>query len=260
LANVRSSPANVQYGRDNQDDGGFGELRLPQLEQCGNGVLSTDCKLWSFSGTSGSSSARAPRVVVIGSSPPTLNFCRDSASYPSDLGRPAIGIGNLSGKIFSLSYLGTKTLPIVTFATHPWTVSITNTFAGTATKASTIGVTPTITDTPGRGYVLFFTWSWPADVLLIPYQINEVQLAASSSPLAIPANSSATLGAFDCIGRPISATSFFGSGFGFSADLTSSTVTSPGPELNVPIFTGAAPSGNAVLWDDRGATAVTPVT
>ncbi len=120
-------------------------------------------------------------------------------------------------------------------------------------------MTPSLTDTAARGYLLFFTWSWPADVLLIPFGVNEIQLAASSSPLAIPPGTSAALGAFDCLGRPIAATSSFGSGFGFSADLKTTSVTSTGPELNVPVYTNATPAGSAVLYDDRGAVVQTPV-
>ena len=266
LSKVSSSPPNVQYGPNNQDDGGWSELQLPALQQCGNGALATDCKVWTFSGQTGSAtsrtprSARFPRTPIVGSRTPTLNFCRDAASYPGDLGRPAIPVTNLSGTIFSVSYSGTKALPIVTFATRAWTVQVTNSFSAAANSAPAIGVTPAVTDTPARGWLLFFTWSWPADVLLMPFGINEIQLASSSSPLAIPPGTSAPLGAFDCLGRPITATSSFGSGFGFSADLTSASVTSAGPELNVPVYTGATPAGNAVLYDDRGATVQTPVT
>jgi hypothetical protein len=117
-----------------------------------------------------------------------------------------------------------------------------------------------VTDAPARGWLLFFTWSWPADVLAIPFQINEIQLTASSSPMAIPPGSSAPLGAFDCLGRPITATAAFGSGFGFSPDLKTTSATSAGPELNVPLYTGPAPSGSVILFDDRGAVAATPVT
>ncbi|HEY6236655.1 MAG TPA: hypothetical protein VIW69_16270 [Candidatus Elarobacter sp.] len=260
LSKVSTSPSNVQYGPNDQDDGGWSELQLPVLQQCGNGALATDCKVWTFSGQIGSAAARSPRTPIVGSRPPTLNFCRDAAAYPSDLGRPAVPVTNLSGTIFSLSYSGTKALPIVTFATRAWTVQVTNSFSATASSASAIGVTPTVTDTPARGWLLFFTWSWPADVLLMPFDINEIQLAAASSPLAIPPGTSAPLGAFDCLARPITATSALGSGFGFSADLKSSSATSAGPELNVPVYTSATPSGNAVLYDDRGATAQTPVT
>ena len=145
-------------------------------------------------------------------------------------------------------------------ASVTYTVDVTNSFAAGAKSAPALGVTPTVTDTPARGWLLFFTWSWPADVLVMPFAINEIQLAASASPLAIPPGSSAPLGAFDCLARPITATSSFGSGFGFSADLTAASVTSIGPELNVPVYTNATPSGPAVLFDDRGATVQTPVT
>jgi hypothetical protein len=260
LSRVSSSPPSVPFGPDNPDDGGWSELQLPQLQQCGNGAFATDCSVWIFAGATGSSSSRSPRTPIVGSRPPTFNFCRDAAAYPADLGRPATPVTNLSGSNFSLSYSGTKALPIVTFATRPWSVQVTNSFAPSAKTANAIGVTPSLTDTAARGYLLFFTWSWPADVLLIPFGINEIQLAASSSPLAIPPGTSAALGAFDCLGRPITATSSFGSGFGFSADLKTSSVTSAGPELNVPVYTNATPAGSAVLYDDRGAVVQTPVT
>jgi hypothetical protein len=259
LSKVSSSPPSVPYGPNNQDDGGWSELQLPVLQQCGNGAFATDCSVWIFAGTSGSSSTRAPRTPIVGSRPPTFNFCRDAAAYPAELGRPATPVTNLSGSNFALTYSGTKDLPIVTFATRPWSVQITNTFASGAKTANAIGITPAVTDTPARGYLMFFTWSWPADVLLIPFGINEIQLAATSSPVAIPPGTSGPLGAFDCVGRPITATAAFGSGFGFSPDLTSTSVTSAGPELNVPLYTNAAPAGPAVLYDDRGATVATPV-
>jgi len=266
LANVPASPPNVQYGRDNQDDGGWSQLTLPPLEACGNGALSNDCKAWFFTGPATSASARVPqshrfvRTPLVGSRPPTFNFCRDAATYPNDIGQPAIPMTNLSASTFSLSYSGTKSLPIVTFATRWWAVQVSNSFTSGASTAPAIGVAPSLTDTPARGWLLFFTWSWPADVMLLPFDINEIQLASSASPLAIPPGSAAPLGAFDCLGRPVTATSSFGSGFGFSADMTLSNVTSAGPELNVPVYTGPTPSGPAVLYDDRGATVQTPVT
>ncbi len=260
LAKVNAAPPNTPYGPNNQDDGGWSELQLPALQDCGNGALATDCKVWIFAAASGSAIARAPRTPIVGSRPPTFNFCRDAALYPGDLGRSAIPITSLARNSFSLSYSGTKSLPIVMFATRWWAMQVTNSFAPGANVAPAIGLTPSVTDTPSRGWLLFFTWSWPADVLLMPFEVNEIQLAASSSPLAIPPGTSAQLGAFDCLARPITATSALGSGFGFSADLTTSSVTSAGAELNVPLYTGPAPNGSAVLFDDRGATVQTPVT
>jgi hypothetical protein len=260
LGNVNPAQTSTsRHAPSDPDDGGWSELQLPPLQQCGNGALATDCKVWIFAPAAGSAAARAPRTPIVGSRPPTLNFCRDVAAYPGDLGRAAIPITGLAGTSFSLAYNGTKALPIVAFATRWWTVSLTNTFASSATIAPAVGVTPTVADTSARGWLLFFTWSWPADVLAIPFQINEIQLAASSSPMAIPPVSSGLLGAFDCVGRPISATAAFGSGFGFSPDLTTTSVTSAGPELNLPLYTGPAPSGSAVLFDDRGAVSATPV-
>ncbi|MBV8299358.1 MAG: hypothetical protein JO083_07430 [Candidatus Eremiobacteraeota bacterium] len=261
LANVNPSQTSVSRAApSDQDDGGWSQLQLPALQPCGNGALATDCKVWIFAPAAGSSSARTPRTPIVGSRPPTFNFCRDAASYPGDLGRPAIPVTGLGGQSFSLAYSGTKTLPVVAFATRWWTVSLTNTFAGNATIAPAIGVTPTQTSSAARGWLLFFTWSWPADVLAIPFQINEIQLAASSSPMAIPPGNSAPLGAFDCLGRPITATAAQGSGFGFSPDLSTTSVTSSGAELNVPLYTGPTPSGSAVLYDDQGAVVATPVT
>jgi hypothetical protein len=265
LGNVNPSSTHPQYGPSSPDDGGWSELQLPALVPCGNGALATDCKVWIFAPAAGSAvsraprSARLPRTPIVGSRPPVLNFCRDAATYPGDLGAPALPISNLSGTGFSLAYSGSKAMPIVSFATRWWALSLTNTFAPNATQANAIRVAPTQTDTASRGWLLFFTWSWPADVLAIPFQINEIQLAASSSPMAIPPGSSAPLGAFDCLGRPVTATSSFGSGFGFSPDLTTSSVTSAGPELDVPLYTNSAPSGSAVLYDDHGSTVLTPV-
>ncbi len=261
LANVNPSQTSVSRpAPSDPDDGGWSALQLPPLQDCGNGALATDCKVWIFAPAAGSAAARTPRTPIVGSRPPTFNFCRDAAAYPSDLGRAALPITGLAQQSFSLAYSGTKTLPVVAFATRWWTVNLTNTFAGNATIAPAIGVTPTITDTAARGWLLFFTWSWPADVLAVPFQINEVQFAASSSPMAIPPGSSATLGAFDCVGRPVTATAASGSGFGFSSDLSTISVTSPGAELNVPLYTSPTPSGSATLYDDRGAVVETPVT
>ena len=260
LANVNPSQTSVsRQAPTDQDDGGWSQLQLPPLQPCGNGALATDCRVWIFA-AAGSSAARRPRTPIVGSHPPTFNFCRDAAAYPGDLGRSAIPITGLSGQSFSLAYSGTKALPVVAFATRWWTVGLANTFAGNATIAPSISVTPALSDTAARGWLLFFTWSWPADVLAIPFQINEVQLSATSSPLAIPPGSSGTLGAFDCVGRPLTATAPSGSGFGFSPDLSTTGVTSPGAELNVPLYTGPAPSGSAILYDDRGAVTATPVT
>lgn len=266
VSNVNVSPPPTPYGPTNQDDGGWSQLNLPTLQQCGNGTLATDCAVWSFVEQTTSSNARSPRaarrprVAVAGSQPPTLNFCRDSASYPvADLGSSAIPVEGMGTDTFSVTYSGTKQAPIVTFATRPWAVNVAGTFSGSATSAPAIAITPAVTGTPSRGWLLFFTWTWPADVLLIPYQVNEIQLNAASSPLAVAPKSSGRLGAFDCLAHPITATASLGTGFGFSADLKTSSVTSTGAELSVPIYTGAAPSGEAVLYDALGATVQTPV-
>jgi hypothetical protein len=265
VGNVNQSPPPAPYGPTDPDDGGWSQLDLPPLTQCGDGALATDCTVWSFAVHSSTAAARSsvgmrhPRTAVVGSEPPTLNFCRNAGAYPAGLGPSAIPVNGLSGDTFSLTYSGTKQLPIVTFATRPWAASVTNSFTGTSTSAPAIDVTASLSDTPARGWLLFFTWTWPADVLLVPYQVNEIQLNAASSPLAIKPNSSARLGAFDCLGQPITATAALGSDFGFSSDLKTSSVSSTGSELDVQVYTSSAPSGSALLYDDLGATTETPV-
>ncbi len=265
VSGVNQAPPPAPYGPTDQDDGGWSQLNLPALLPCGNGTLATDCTVWSFVAATGSSAARSaqthrrPRTALVGSQPPTLNFCRDATSYPADLGSSAIPIQNLGSQTFSLTYTGTKQLPIVTFATRPWAAGVTGSFGESSTTAPSVVVGAMLNSTPSRGWLLFFTWTWPADVLLIPYQVNEIQLAAASSPLTIPPKSSARLGAFDCLGQTITATASSGAGFGFSADLKTSSVTSSGPELNVQTYANGAPAGSAVLYDRLGATIQTPV-
>jgi hypothetical protein len=249
--------------RDDDDDGGWGQLQLPVLQPCGNGTYATDCGVWVFgtNGTGGSggtrSAVRSAQSVGTGT-PPSLNFCRDAALFPADLGAPATPVTDLSTSSFSLSYSGTKAPPIVSFATRWWNVRLERTFSGTSTFAPAVAVTPTLTGGASRGWLVFFTWSWPADVLLVPFAINEIQVAAASSPLALPAGGSAQLGAFDCLGRKITARRR-GSGFGFNAALTASSLTSAGSELNAPVFGGQHPAGSVSLTDDRGAQTGVPV-
>jgi hypothetical protein len=261
LANVGRSGATARspQGSSGGDDGDKGELQLPVLQPCGGGTFATDCSVWIFaSGHSTRAAARSAQSLAA-TSPPALNFCRDGGAFPADLGPPATPSQLLFATYsFGLSYAGTKSAPIVTFVTRSGNVSLQGTFSGNSTSAPSIMLTPVLTTGASRGWLVFFTWSWPADILLVPYEINEIQLAASSSPLVIPAGGSATLGAFDCLGRQIVARKA-GSGFGFNRNLGGEAVTSPANELNVPVFGGARPSGFISLSDDRGAQVTVPV-
>jgi len=203
LANVGSAARSPQRA-GGDDEGGRGELQLPELQPCGLGTFATDCSAWVFaSGHATRATVRSAQSVA-SASPPALNFCRDSAGFPADLGAPALPIQSLFATFsFGLTYAGTKPAPIVTYVTRSANISVQGTFAGTAVSAPSIALTPVLTTSASRGWLVFFTWSWPADILLVPYEINEIQLAASSSPLAVPAGGSAPLGAFDCLGRPI---------------------------------------------------------
>jgi hypothetical protein len=263
LANVgRSSAASRApegFSGGGDDDGDRGELQLPLLQPCGAGAFATDCSVWVFApGHSTRAGSRSAQSLAP-ASPPALNFCRDGGAFPADLGPPATTSQLLFATFtFGLTYTGTKATPIVTFVTRSSNVTLAGSFTGNATTAS-LQLTPVLTAGASRGWLVFFTWSWPADVLLVPYEINEFQLAASSDPLVIPAGGSATLGAFDCLGRPISAR-IAGSGFGFNHNLSGRTFTSPANELNVPVFGGERPSGFISLSDDRGAQVTVPVT
>jgi len=257
LANVgkdRAASRSPQSWEGDDDDGGWDELQLPAVQPCGNGTYATDCSVWVWRTGSpgGTRSAVRSAQSVNTSAPPVLNFCRDAALYPADLGPPAIAPSGLAASSFSLRYAGTKPAPIVSFATGWWNVKLQGTFSGTSTYAPSMTVTPALTTGAARGWLVFFTWSWPADIALVPYAINEIQLAASSSPLAIPPAGSAQLGAFDCLGRTIVARKR-GSDFGFSPDLGVSSLTSAGSELNAPVYGGANPGGSVLLSDDRGA-------
>ncbi len=97
LANVNPSQTSVSRpAPSDPDDGGWSALQLPPLQDCGNGALATDCKVWIFAPAAGSAAARTPRTPIVGSRPPTFNFCRDAAAYPSDLGRAALPITGLA--------------------------------------------------------------------------------------------------------------------------------------------------------------------
>jgi hypothetical protein len=257
LANVRTSAVRAPQGHDRDgdddaDDGDWGTLVLPKLVPCAGGAYATDCGVWLWT------DGRPTRGGTPGGQPPVLNFCANSTQYPGDLGPPATPLFGLSLYGFPLTYAGTKPAPIVGFATRWWNVNFQSGFSGTATSAN-VQLSPALTTAASRGWLVFFTWSWPADILVVPYAINEIQPMTSSSPLAIPPNGSAQLGAFDCLGRPIAAKRS-GSGFGFSSNLNTASVTSSGPELNVTAFGGGNPNGFVYLSDDKGArTTVTVV-
>ena len=242
-------------GDEEDDDGGWHDLHMPVLQSCGNGIVATDCSVWTFSNGRVGRSLRSATAPIANA--PILNFCRDT--FPAaDLGAPAQPVSGLVTSAFYLAYTGTKPAPIVTFATRWWDVSVANTFTGNAKVADPVTFAPVVTTSAYRGWLVFFTWSWPADILAVPFAVNEIQLAAASAPLAVPAGGSAPLGAFDCLGRPVVAAAI-GSGFGFNADHSGTRLTSAGPELNAPVYGGANPSGAIYLSDDRGARTVDPV-
>lgn len=258
LGGIDASRAAQHHDEDedgDDDDGGWHDLRLPVLQSCGGGIVATDCAVWTFTNGRGGRSLRSTAPAPLANAP-SLNFCRDA--FPADLGAPAQQMLGLGTSAFYLAYTGTKPAPIVTFATRWSNVSVANTFTGTATVANPVTLAPVVTGSAYRGWLVFFTWSWPADILAIPFAVNEIQLSAASSPLAIPAGGSAQLGAFDCLGRPITATAT-GSGFGFNPNRSGTRLTSAGAELNAPVSGGANPSGAVYLSDDRGARTVDPV-
>jgi hypothetical protein len=238
-------------GDGDEDDGGWGTLQLPAIRSCGNGTFATDCAAWSWTSAPGGTRGAARTAQSITGTPPILSFCRDGAAMPLSF-TPSAPVLVSGPSTFSLSYTGTKTPPIVSFATRWWNVSLTGTFTGTATTAPAMSFTPTLTDGAARGWLVFFTWSWPADVLLVPYAINEIQLDAGSSPLTVPRGGSAVLDAFDCLGRTIRAQRTE-SGFGFSPDLHAPSAASAGSELRATVFGGSNPNGFVHLSDDRGA-------
>lgn len=257
LGGIESTRSAQRRDDGREDDGDWHALNLPVLQSCGNGILATDCSVWSFTdGRAGRSRATASVTLA---RPPVLNFCRDAGMFPADLGTPAQPMLGIGTSAFSLRYTGTKPAPIVSFATHWWDVTLTNTFTGNATTAKAIALTPVTSDTAYRGWLVFFTWSWPADILAVPFAVNEIQLGVASSPLTIPAGGSAQLGAFDCLGRPVAA-SAAGTGFGFNPDHSGTQRTSATNELNVPVYGGANAAGAISLSDDRGARTTDPVT
>ncbi|HTD32410.1 MAG TPA: hypothetical protein VK665_02020 [Candidatus Elarobacter sp.] len=252
LANVPTSGVRAPQGHDGDndaDDGDWGTLVLPKLVPCAGGTFATDCGVWLWT------NGVPTRTGTPGGQPPALNFCANFTQYPGDLAQPATPLFGLSLYSFALTYAGTKPAPIVGFATRWWNVNFQSGFTGTATSAN-VQISPALTTAASRGWLVFFTWSWPADVLVVPYAINEIQPVPGT--LAIPPNGSARLGAFDCLGRPIAATRS-ASGFGFSPNLGTASVTSAGPELNATVFGGANPSGFVYLSDDKSARTTVPV-
>lgn len=239
------------------DDGGIGSLQLPQIVACTDGTYSNDCADWTLA-SAATSTGPCPRTnpnchAGVGAD---LNFC--AAGYPSDIPAPALAPVAVSPQTLSLAYGGSAAGPILTFSTRPWAVTVTGTFSGTSTSAPSLTVAPVASPFASRGWLVFFTWSWPADVLLIPYQVNEIQVSAASSPLPLAGGSPTQLGAADCLGRSVTALAL-GRDFGFSADLRAKQAASRGPELNVPVWFASAASGSILLVDDRGATALTTV-
>ena len=236
------------------DDSGKNDLDLPALAQCAGGALATDCAAWRL-GT-------APTVdrlghVHPGSGPPNLNLCRDVAAFPDDLDKRVPGPAAVGPQTFAVTYLGSKPAPVVSFATHWWQVRLGGTFAGTATSAPAVTLTPVDTTHGYRGWLVFFTWSWPADVLLVPFSVNEIQLAATSAPLTIPLGGSANSGAFDCLGRTIQAVA--SDDLSFDAAGLRHGLTTAGSELNAPVYALRNGDGRLTLADDRGARTIVPV-
>jgi hypothetical protein len=256
LANAGARAAQSVSASD-ADDGGRGQLVLPSLNDCGNGTFATDCSVWVWSSSPHGTraGARTAQSVVNGSMP-VLNFCDAAGAFPGDF-TPAAPAAVPQPTTFALGYNGTHLPPIVTFNTRPAIASVTNTFAPTSDVTPGMTLTPTLSGAAARGWLVFFTWSWPADILLVPYAIDEIQLGAGSSPLVVPHNGTATLTAYDCLGRSISAVRQ-GSGFGFSPDQRAATTASSGPELRATVYGGAA-QGSVLLSDDRGARTVAPV-
>ncbi len=254
LAHAATSGARAPQGHDGDgdndaDDGDWSTLVLPKLVPCAGGTFATDCGVWLWT------NGQPTRGGTLGGQPPALNFCANLTQYPGDLAQPATPLFGLSLYSFAVTYAGTKPAPIVGFATRWWNVNFQSGFSGTATSAN-VQISPALTTAASRGWLVFFTWSWPADILVVPYAINEIQPVPST--LAIPPNGSAQLGAFDCLGRPIAAKRS-ASGFGFSPNLSTASLSSAGPELNATVFGGANPNGFVYLSDDKGARTVVPV-
>ncbi|MBV8079586.1 MAG: hypothetical protein JO186_04330, partial [Actinobacteria bacterium] len=212
--------------------------------------------------SSPNSNARSTQTAVIGGGgggglggPPVLDFCGAQPSFTqflSDAGATSAPQLHRLGTVnFDVKYLGTQTGPIVTLPTNPFIASLTGGFATGSTTAQ-FAMTPSITTTAGRGWLLIFTWSWPADILIIPYSINEIQLAPYDTAVAL--NGSAKLAAFDCLGDTIAATTF-GNGVTVGAPATSSLAG----EFITTISGGASSAATILLTDNGGASAAVPV-
>ncbi|HTW83012.1 MAG TPA: hypothetical protein VMD91_02955 [Candidatus Sulfotelmatobacter sp.] len=261
LAKLNTSTRHTQSSgtSSSYDDGGWSELQLPPIQSCGNGAVSNDCANWQFTGVQRRGSSPVTASV------PELNFCSDPTDYPqATFGDPAGAIEPLGSSTFTLAYVGTQAAPILTAVTRPSVAGVSGSFSGTATSAS-ITVTSELTTTAGRGWIVFFTWNWPADVLAIPYQVNEIQLAAASSPIGLSAGGSAPLDAYDCLGRPLTALMLgagvtFGTppahGFGLPDLLASSKTGSLTATVSA---TDKSPSAVILVVDDRFGTALTTV-
>ena len=266
LANVPSSRTIADRHRagsaSDYDDGGWSELALPQLVACGSGVYSTNCALWSYPPTSSpNATARSTQTVVIGggggsSGPPVLDFCAAQPSWTTfladDGATSAPTLHRLGPVNFSVKYLGTQTGQVVAFATNPLIASLTGSFSNGNPAAFTM--TPAIATTAGRGWLLLFTWSWPADVLAIPYSINEIQLAPDSGALTLTGSSNAKLAAFDCLGDAVTARTF-GKGVSVGAPAASSLAG----EFISTVSGGASSAATILLTDAAGASAAVPV-
>ncbi|MGD1067668.1 MAG: hypothetical protein ABR975_12705, partial [Vulcanimicrobiaceae bacterium] len=214
---TQSSSSSSSY-----DDGGWGQLVLPAVQPCENGAFSNNCANW---GTLQGNRVGGTSVVP---GAPDLDLCSDAADYPqATLGNPVEYPGPLAPTTFTLAYSGSQPLPIISFNTRLFVASLSNGFAPNAASAS-MTLTPLLTSTAGRGWLLFSTWSWPADFIVIPYQVNEIQVAQSSSPVVTAPGSPGTLGAFDCLQRPMGALMLgdgvtFGSAKGWPVLTTTST-------------------------------------
>jgi hypothetical protein len=248
-ASVVASTTRAIASKGNDDDGGRSELNLPGLTPCGNGIFANDCSAWSFG-------MHNFRVIV--SAAPTLSFCAAAADYPAqDLGPASAALHDLSPASFAVSYTGSGATPIQTYVTRPSLISLAGTFSGTSTSA-TISVSPAAATSVGRGWLVFSTSSSPADVVLVPYDVNEIQVASGDAPLSL-GSGSAPLGAFDCLGGPIEA-KILGAGASFDPNRHQSKFASASAELNATVYGRPNPATRIVLSDDRGASATISVT
>jgi hypothetical protein len=238
------------------DDGGWGELLLPAVQPCANGAYSNNCANW------GTPQPMRTGGTTIAPGAPDLDLCGDAADYPqTTLGDPVEYPEPLAPTTFSLAYSGSQPLPIISFDTRQFVASLSNGFAANSASAS-MTLTPELTTSAGRGWLLFSTWSWPADFILIPYQVNEIQIAQSSSPLAVSPGNPGTLGAFDCLQRPMAAL-MLGSGvtFGSTGDWPVFTTSSTTNVMQATVAaTDSRPQAAILVVDDRFGTALTTVT